>query len=101
MSHLSERLQERAINSPCPLNGCRHATLADLAIGEVGKVCGVCDPSRPDAARRFFDLGFIPGTPVVKRRTDVSRNTVIVEIGGYEMALRTAQAECITITARA
>ncbi|HZK05309.1 MAG TPA: FeoA family protein [Actinomycetaceae bacterium] len=97
MSQLSERLRRRDINGACRRSPGHHASIADLAVGEGGRVCGVCDLLRPDAARRLVDLGFIPGTTVVKQREDAFGKTMVVDVAGCELALRNAQARCITV----
>lgn len=97
MSQISEQLRQRVIDAPCMLTSGSHLSLAKLGVGQGGKVCGVCDLANPEVARRLFDLGLIPGTPVVVRRQDPFGKTLIVEVGGYELALRSQQATCITI----
>ncbi|MDO5496171.1 MAG: FeoA family protein [bacterium] len=97
MSHLSEQLRARAINRPCESAPGHHSSLEALPPGAAGTICGICDLVRPDTARRLFDLGFIPGTAVTKLRQDTFGRTMIVDIGGYELALRGAQARCITV----
>ncbi|HHW82353.1 MAG TPA: ferrous iron transport protein A [Actinomycetales bacterium] len=97
MSQLSEQLRQREINTPCPRLSGHHASLEALKPGEAGTICGICDLVRPDTARRLFDLGFVPGTTITKLRQDTFGRTMIVDIGGYELALRGAQARCITV----
>lgn len=98
MSQLSARLSERDVNGVFGTAPAGHTTLDALTIGAAGIVSAVRDTLHPETARRLFDLGFVPGTPVVKKRIDVFRRTLIAEVGGYELALRAEQARCIGVT---
>lgn len=97
MSELSTRLSQRDVNGVFGIAPVDHLSLDALPLGQHGRVSAVCDRLHPETARRLFALGFVPGTPVVKKRSDVFGRTIIAEIGGYELALRAEQARCISV----
>nr|NLD40103.1 hypothetical protein [Actinomycetales bacterium] len=97
MSLLSDVLSQRDVNGLCSAQSDGHVLLEKLPVGQSGTVSAVCDLVRPEAARRLFDLGFVPGVPVTKRRQDLSGRTMVIEIGGYEIAMRADQARCIQV----
>ncbi len=72
-------------------------TLADLDRGQRAKVAGYGDDVAGSTARRFFDLGIVPGIEVTMVRRAPLRDPVIFRVGDYEIALRTAQARCIHV----
>ena len=47
--------------------------------------------------RRLLELGFLPGRKLRINRKSLSKKTILVEIGGYLLALRCAVAKCIFV----
>ncbi len=72
-------------------------TLADLALGNSGCICGFSDELDPAAARRLLDLGFAPGSTVAVVRRAPLRDPVVFAVADYEIALRRAEARRITV----
>jgi ferrous iron transport protein A len=72
-------------------------TLADLDRAQRAKVVGYGDEVAGSTARRFFDLGIVPGIEVTMVRRAPLRDPVVFRVGDYEIALRTAQARCIHV----
>ncbi len=81
----------------CAPTGLR--TLADLRPGESATIASVCAGTDPASARRIFDLGFAPGSPVVVLRRAPLADPMVFRVAGYDIAMRRAQARCITVTA--
>lgn len=75
----------------------RRRTLADLEDGRSSVVLGVCDAARPDVARRLFDLGLMPGTPVTRVRRAPFGGPLVVRVADYELTLRVEQARCVVL----
>ncbi len=82
--------------TPAPPTG---GTLADLAPGGSGVVVEVHDAHHPAVARRLFDLGFAPGAEVRMLRRAPMADPLVFRVAGYDIALRRAQARCVTVTA--
>lgn len=72
-------------------------TLADLAAGQTARVLSVEAPHDPAAARRMFDLGFVPGAEVKMVRRAPLADPVVFRIAGYEVALRREQARWVSV----
>lgn len=72
-------------------------TLADLERGQRATVVGYGDEVAASTARRFFDLGIVPGIEVTMVRRAPLRDPVIFRVGDYEIALRTTQSRCIHV----
>lgn len=100
MSLISEQLKLRDVATACFSPGCLSTPLEKLPVGISATIDSVCDDARPDLARRLFDLGFIPGTPVSVKRRDLSGSALVIDVGGYELALRAAQARCVRVVTR-
>lgn len=76
---------------------CRRGTVADLRDGDSATVLGVCDRAHPEIARRLFDLGFVTGAEITRLRHAPMGDPIVVRVADYEIALRRAQAACITV----
>lgn len=76
----------------------RH-TLAQLLTGQRAVVVDVDGSADPAAARRLFDLGFVPGAQVQMVRRAPLRDPVVFRVAGYDIALRCEQARWVTISA--
>lgn len=72
-------------------------TLADLPLGGTAVVLGVCDAARPDVARRLFDLGLRPGSPVTGVRRAPLGGPLVVRVADYDLTLRRDQARCVVL----
>ena len=72
-------------------------TLADLDRGQRAKVVGYGDEVEASTARRFFDLGIVPGIEVTMVRRAPLRDPAIFRVGDYEIALRATQSRCIHV----
>ena len=70
-------------------------TLADLIRGQRAKVVGYGDEVAASTARRFFDLGIVPGIEVTMVRRAPLRDPIVFRVGDYEIALRTDQSRCL------
>ena len=96
MSSVSDRMGQRCLasaGSDAPL------ALADLRAGQRCRVVGYSDDVEPNAARRLFDLGLVPGIEVTVVRRAPLRDPVIYRVGDYEIALRRQQSRCIRVEA--
>lgn len=96
MSLLSIALRDRVIESSPNLDGST-TSLADLAPGSSAVIVDVRSDVDPGTARRFVDLGFAPGAPVVAVRRAPLADPVIFRVAGGEVALRRRQAGCILV----
>lgn len=74
-------------------------TLAELATGERAVIVGIGASDDPAAARRLFDLGFVPGAEVEMVRKAPLADPVVFRVAGYEIALRRQQARWVTVSA--
>ncbi|TGD89372.1 ferrous iron transport protein A [Mycolicibacterium sp. CH28] len=72
-------------------------TLADLERGQRATVVGYGDEVAASTARRFFDLGIVPGIEVTMVRRAPLRDPVVFRVGDCELALRTVQSRCIQV----
>lgn len=72
-------------------------TLADLDRGWRATVVGYGDEVAASTARRFFDLGIVPGIEVTMVRRAPLGDPVIFRVGDYEIALRGSQSRCIHV----
>ncbi len=72
-------------------------TLADLDRGQRATVVGYGDEVEASTARRFFDLGIVPGIEVTMVRRAPLRDPAIFRVGDYEIALRATQSRCIHV----
>ncbi|WP_299570102.1 FeoA family protein [uncultured Williamsia sp.] len=71
--------------------------LADLRPGTTAVIDRLCEEADAATARRYFDLGFVPGAHVHVVRRAPLRGPVVVRVAGYEIALRRNQARCIKV----
>ena len=71
-------------------------TLADLDRGQRAKVVGYGDEVAASTARRFFDLGIVPGIEVTMVRRAL-RDPIVYRVGDCEIALRGDQSRCIHV----
>lgn len=74
-------------------------TLADLTTGESVRVASVVAEHDPAAARRMFDLGFVPGAEVRMVRRAPLADPVVFRVAGYDIALRREQACWVSVAA--
>jgi len=78
-------------------SGTAAITLASLDRGQRAIVLGYSDAVAPSTARRLFDLGLVPGVEVTMIRRAPLGDPAIFQVGDYEIALRGAQSDCITV----
>ena len=97
MSLLTAALGGRVVSDCAGSCLASRRTLADQAPGSVVSVTHICDGADAAAARRLFDLGFVPGAPVEVLRRAPLGDPVVYRVLGYEIALRRAQARCIQV----
>lgn len=74
-------------------------TLAGMARGQRAYVVSIDAADDPAAARRLFELGFVPGAEVQMVRRAPLADPVVFRVAGYEIALRHAQARWVTVSA--
>lgn len=67
--------------------------LSELAPAEAGEVKRVLGEWR--LRRRLFDMGVTPGARVVMRKVAPLGDPIEVNIRGYELTLRRAEAQCV------
>ncbi|GAA2062120.1 FeoA family protein [Williamsia deligens] len=100
MSVMTERLGSRVVGS-LPTTAAPDTavedTVADLRPGSHAVVARLCEAADPATARRYFDLGFIPGAEIAVVRRAPMGGPVVVRVAGYEIALRRGQARCIKV----
>lgn len=72
-----------------PLDGLRAGEAATIAAFDADDV----------VARRLFDLGFMPGEPVVRLRQAPLGDPLMFRVGGVEIVLRRAEARRILVAA--
>ena len=66
-----------------------------LPTGEAAPILGF---DRDDVVtRRLFDLGFVTGAEITRLRHAPMGDPIVVRVADYEIALRRAQAACITV----
>lgn len=73
--------------------------LSQLHAGETARIVSLRGSSDPAAARRLFDLGFVPGGTVECVRRAPLGDPTIFRVADFEIALRRAQSETIVVTA--
>ena len=73
--------------------------LSEFKIGESGTVKTVAGEGK--VRRRLFDMGVTPGAEVYLRKKAPLGDPLEVTIRGYELTLRKAEAECITLEVKA
>ena len=71
-------------------------TLADLPVGKSAIICQV--GGEGSLRQHFLDMGLIPNAPVTMVKHAPMGDPVQVRIHGYELSLRLANAEKITVT---
>ncbi|MBX7120144.1 MAG: FeoA domain-containing protein [Gemmatimonadaceae bacterium] len=72
-------------------------TLADLAMGEVGRVRRLSSDCRGAQRRRLLDLGVVPGTRIVGEMRSAGGDPIAYRIRGALIALRRHQAAWIEV----
>lgn len=75
------------------------ATMADMVTGQRARVVGVDAGGDDGAARRLFDLGFVPGADVEMVRRAPLADPVVFRVAGYDIALRRQQARWVSVSA--
>ncbi len=75
-------------------------TLADLRLGERGKVSAISPRCRGAERRRFMDLGILPGTVISAELVSAGGDPTAYRIREALIALRSEQAGMIQITRR-
>lgn len=68
-------------------------TLNTFEVGQKGVVTGVVGEGR--VRRRLFDMGVTPGAQVVLRKKAPLGDPVEINLRGYELTLRKAEAACV------
>ncbi len=97
MSVMTERLGSRVVGTEPHAQ--TEACIADLRPGTHAVISRLCEADDAATARRYFDLGFIPGAEILVVRRAPMRGPVVVRVAGYEIALRRDQARCIKVDA--
>ena len=69
--------------------------LSEFNVGETGIVRTVSGEGV--VKRRLFDMGLTPGAEVYLRKRAPLGDPVEVTLRGYELTLRKAEAECVTM----
>ncbi len=69
--------------------------LSELAIGEGGKIAAVTGEG--PIRRRLFDMGITPGAEVRMRKKAPLGDPIEINIRGYELTLRKAEAAYATV----
>ncbi len=64
-------------------------------IGERGKIVVVSGEGK--VRRRLFDMGVTPGAAVLLRKKAPLGDPIEINIRGYELTLRKAEASCVTL----
>ena len=69
--------------------------LSDFTVGQRGKIVKV----NGDCAirRRLFDMGVTPGADVMLRKKAPLGDPIEVNLRGYELTLRKAEAACVEV----
>ena len=67
--------------------------LSDFAVGETGDIKSVAGEGK--IRRRLFDMGVTPGAFVTLRKKAPLGDPVELNIRGYELSLRKAEAACV------
>ena len=69
--------------------------LSEFKIGESGVIKTVAGEGK--IRRRLFDMGVTPGAEVYLRKKAPLGDPMEVTIRGYELTLRSSEAECVTM----
>ena len=69
--------------------------LNEFLVGEKGTIKSVIGEGR--VRRRLFDMGVTPGADVILRKKAPLGDPIEVTIRGYELTLRKAEAELVTM----
>jgi Fe2+ transport system protein FeoA len=67
--------------------------LSEFAIGERGKIVAVNGEGA--LRRRLFDMGVTPGAEILLRKKAPFGDPLEVNLRGYELTLRKAEAACV------
>jgi Fe2+ transport system protein FeoA len=70
-------------------------TLADLGVGGRARVVAVREPGA--LGERLMEMGLTPGTPVTLIRRGLFGDPLQLEVRGYMLSLRRAQARAIDV----
>lgn len=70
-------------------------TVADLLIGEIGKVVAVNGDG--PMTRRLLEMGIVPGVEVEKIKFAPFGDPIQIRVGRYQLALRKSEARTIEI----
>ena len=73
--------------------------MKNLCEVEISQECRIVEVKIETMAikRRLLELGFLPGKTVKVARKSLTKKTVLVEIGGYLLALRCSVAQNIFV----
>jgi ferrous iron transport protein A len=77
-------------------SGC--GPLSDLRVGARGRLCD--HPGAGPVKPRLADLGLVPGTPLEVLRRAPLGGPIEVELRGYRLVLRRAEAACLCVNRR-
>ena len=69
--------------------------LNEFAVGEEGIVKRIEGEGR--IRRRLFDMGVTPGAQIMLRKLAPLGDPVVVNLRGYELTLRKAEAACVVM----
>ena len=69
--------------------------LSEFLIGEEGVVKSVLGEGK--IRRRLFDMGVTPGAEILLRKKAPLGDPIEINIRGYELTLRLAEAACVTM----
>lgn len=94
-------LVERFVSRRCATaQALADGTTRSLDTLPVGEAATIAAFDTDDAvARRLFDLGFMPGEPVVPLRRAPLGDPLMFRVGGIEIVLRRAEARRILVAA--
>lgn len=84
-------------------DGSRHPaverSMSELKAGETSVIVRIVPDNDPAAARRLFDLGFVPGASVECVRRAPLGDPTVFRVADFEIALRRAQSDAVHIPA--
>ncbi len=95
MSLMERFVSRRCVTAQQLVGDCR--PLDALGVGEAATIAAF--DADDVVARRLFDLGFMPGEPVVRLRRAPLGDPLMFRVGGIEIVLRRAEARRILVAA--
>lgn len=95
---LADDLQSRAMPVPSTTPADSTAPLSTLKRGQAGRCVGFDSTISAAAARRLFDLGFVPGAHVSFVRRAPMGDPMVVSVSGIDLAMRRSEAAHLLVT---